>query len=246
VEITTISCTLEHLLSKPGPEILKKITDLRHYLSWPGDIVLNAMTLLANREGIYVLKSPYDGSKIKLTAFDLVELIQHLKPNAVILPENIMQDCPQIWANWNDAIIPFIHVNDLLKHKPVKTHGVYFNELSKLNWDQLEQWSHVSRYVMGSFEPQLIHDLHAKKIGFIETNEPANAAMQGKVYSKTGTVDLTDKATQMQFETIDADCGCPTCAQQLTKAYLYHLLQSTPLLCQRFLIQHNVFYVGHY
>jgi queuine tRNA-ribosyltransferase len=248
IETTTVSCTLEHLLYKPGLDILKKLPDLRHYLAWPGDIVLNAMTLRMSKEGIYTLKSPYDGSKIKLSVSDLVELILHLKPKVVILPENMMQECPQIWDNWSDAIIPFISVNDLLKQQPVQSYGVYFNEFSNLNlnWEQLDQWSHVSRYVMGNFEPQLIHEFQTKKIEFIETNEPANAAMQGKVYNKAGIVDLTNKESQMQFETIDGDCACPTCAQQLTKAYLYHLLQNTPLLCQRFLIQHNVYYVQHY
>ena len=48
----------------------------------------------------------------------------------------------------------------------------------------------------------------------------------------------------MQFETIDPECTCPTCSQQFTKAYLHHLLQQTPLLCHRLLIQHNVFWMA--
>ncbi|CAM2780578.1 queuine tRNA-ribosyltransferase [Legionella steigerwaltii] len=242
-EITAASYSLERLLYKPGQDGLKKITNLSHYLVWPGVLVLNAVSLVVNKEGIYTLKSPYDGSKIKFTLADLLGLIQHLKPNAVILPQKIVQDFPQIWDNWNDAIVPFMHVNDLEKHKVDKHHGIYFNVLHELDWEQLNRWSHVPRYIMGRFDPELIWRLRDKGIGFIETDEPAHAALQGKVYSRAGDVDLMDSKTQMQFELIDADCVCPTCSQQFTRAYLHHLLQHTPLLCQRFLIQHNVFYV---
>lgn len=244
VNVTAASYSLESLLYKPGKDILKKIKDITQYLVWPGVIVLNAISLAANKEGFFVLKSPYDGSKITFTFFDLLELIQHLKPNAVILPKNIIHDCPQFWGHWHDSIFPFFHVDDVEKQSTDQSHGVYFNaDVSKLSWEQLDQWSCVPRYVIGHFEPKLIQNLRDKGIEFIETDEPAKAAMQGKVYSWPGNVDLMDAKTQMQFETIDAECTCPTCAQQFTRAYLHHLLQHTPLLCQRFLIQHNVFYV---
>ncbi|WP_412755845.1 tRNA-guanine transglycosylase [Legionella bozemanae] len=246
VKITAASYSLEHLLYKPGQEILEKISDLARYLACPGKVVINTMSLIANKEKVYVLKSPYDGSRVKLTLEKLIDLVHQLKPNAIILPQNILRDFPQIWDNWDDAIVPFIHVHDLQKYEVVKPHGVYFNILDELNWEQLEQWSHLARYVIGRFNPELINRLHDKGIEFIETDEPAQAAAQGKVYSQAGTVDLTDSKTQMQFEMIDGDCACPTCSQQFTRAYLHHLLQHTPLLCQRFLIQHNVFHVQNY
>ena len=63
-KVTAVSYSLEFLLHKPGQEVLKKIADLSQYLAWSGAIVLNGMSLGANKEGIYLLKSPYDGSKI--------------------------------------------------------------------------------------------------------------------------------------------------------------------------------------
>jgi queuine tRNA-ribosyltransferase len=119
---------------------------------------------------------------------------------------------------------------------------VYFNITNELNWEQLDQWSHKPRYVMGYFEPELLQTLKAKGIEFIETDEPAQAAMQGIVYSSEGHINLTNSETAVHFEPIDKACTCPTCSKQLTKAYLHHLLTHTPLLCQRLLIQHNVFY----
>lgn len=243
VKVSAASYSLERLLYKPGQVALQKISDLAHYLACPGRMIINAASLVANKEKVYVLKSPYDGSRVKITLEELIGLIQHLKPDAVLLPQNIMRDFPQIWDDWDDAIVPFIHGDDLEQHVVMRPHGVYFKILNEPNWAKLEQWSHIPRYVMGCFESEIIQRLRHRGIGFIETDEPAQAAMQGKVYSKTGTVDLMDSKTQMQFEMIDANCACPTCSQQFSRAYLHHLLQHTPLLCQRFLIQHNVFYV---
>lgn len=247
-KITTASYSLESLLYKPGYTMLKKIPDLGHYLAWPGKMmVLNAMMLISHKAEGYLLHSPYDGSKIKLTFAEFIALIQHLSPHAVLLPKNILQDYPKIWETWTDAIMPFVHVEDLKRQDIAQSHGVYFDYSSAGIIDAslavLDQWSHVPRYLIGNFSPQLIWELGNGGIEFIETDEPAKAAMQGRVYSQAGEVDLTDKDTEMQFAVIDAQCSCPTCAQQLTKAYLHHLLQNTPLLCQRFLIQHNVFYV---
>ncbi|WP_115701187.1 tRNA-guanine transglycosylase [Legionella sainthelensi] len=244
VNITAASYSLESLLYKPGMDVLKKITDIGHYLAWPGFVIFNGMSLRVNKEGLFVLKSPYDGSKIKLSLFDLLALIHQLNPKAVILPKNIMNHFPQFWDHWNSAIFPFFHQNDVEKQNINQLYGVYFNtEENGLDWEQLAHWSNIPRYVIGSFEPGLIHELSHEGVAFVETDEPAKAALQGKVYTQSGTIDLTDLNTQMQFEPIDIKCICPTCSQRFTRAYLHHLLQHTPLLCQRFLIQHNVFYV---
>lgn len=244
VNVSVASYSLESLLYKPGMDVLKKITDIGRYLAWPGYIIFNGMSLVVNKEGLFVLKSPYDGSKIKFTLVDLLELIQHLNPTAVMLPKNIMNDFPQFWDHWNCSIFPFFHENDVEKQNTNQSYGIYFNiEVSKLDWQQLAHWSNIPRYVIGNFEPRLIQELRHQGVAFIETDEPAKAALQGKVYTQSGTIDLTDLNIQMQFEPIDAKCICPTCSQQFSRAYLHHLLQHTPLLCQRFLIQHNVFYL---
>lgn len=243
VNVFAGSYYLEHLLYKPGGELLRKITDLARYLVSPGTTIINAQSLRADKKDIYLLKSPYDGSRIRLTSVDVYELIHHLKPNIVILPQKMVHNFPQIWDNWDQSIIPFIDVNDLEEQNIKQAHGVYFNHFNLLNEEQLNQWLHVPRYAVGNFDLELIKKLREQGIGFIETDEPAKAALRGRVYSRSGEVDLTNLETRMQFQTIDKHCICPTCKQQFTQAYLHHLLQHTPLLCQRLLIQHNVFYV---
>lgn len=244
VKVTTASYSLESLLYKPGQEVLKKITDIKHYLGWSGAVVLNASSLIAHREGVYALKSPYDGSRIKLSAQELIELIQHLKPDAIILPKNILQDCPQFWDTWHDAIVPFFYHSDLLAQTIEREYGVYFNVSNESEFALLDQWSYRPRYVMGTIDTALIEVLRTKGISLIETDEPAKDALHGQVYSRTGNIDLMNSNTELQFEPIDPDCTCPSCSQKFTKAYFHHLLQHTPLLCQRLLIQHNVFWMA--
>ncbi|MCL9682730.1 queuine tRNA-ribosyltransferase family protein [Legionella maioricensis] len=250
VNITSIALYLDSLLLKPGYELLKKIPNLSAYMGWSGAIILNAASLAANKEGIFTITSTYDGSKLKLTYAQLIEIILHLKPNAVILPRKIVQEFPQIWENWDESITPIIGVDDLLKQEVHRVHGVYFHWDNSLSRDafleQLKRWSHLPRYVTGHLSLELMTYLKEEGIEFLESNEPAASGMQGKVFCRKGVVDLTEDSTAMQFEVIDGECACPTCSQQLTKAYLHHLFLHTPLLCQRFLIQHNVYYALSY
>lgn len=75
---------------------------------------------------------------------------------------------------------------------------------------------------------------------FIESNQPAEDACSGILYTREGNINIENSDMALQFSPIDADCSCPTCKQNLTRAYLHHLLANTPLLAQRFLIMHNV------
>lgn len=74
------------------------------------------------------------------------------------------------------------------------------------------------------------------------SDKPAADALAGIVYTHSDAIDLTKTCYAEDFNVIDAHCACPSCRQGLTRAYLHHLFVQTPLLCQRFLIQHNAHY----
>jgi queuine tRNA-ribosyltransferase len=78
---------------------------------------------------------------------------------------------------------------------------------------------------------------------YLETNQPALDACNGLIYASdlSNTYNLLDKTMMKNFELLDQECACPTCKQGCTRAYLYHLFNQVPLLCQRLLIQHNVY-----
>jgi queuine tRNA-ribosyltransferase len=242
-KVSAASYSLEDLFYKPGYELLKKIKDLRHYLGWPGTLILNASSLRANQEGVYRLKSPYDGALIQKNSLELIELILHLKPDAAILPKNILHECPSIWDFWNNAVIPFFYAEDLIHQAPPHVYGVYFFLKEESIWAQMDQWKHVPRYVMGAINYPLMNSLREQGITLIESDEPEKAALQGRVYTQAGEFNVMEHSARLQFEPIDPSCACPTCLQKFTKAYFHYLMHYTPLLCQRLLIQHNAFWM---
>ncbi len=249
IGISTASYYLDSLLLKPGIDLLKRIDGISQYVGWSGIIILNASRFVANKEGIFTLVSPYDGSKIKFGYLDLFTIINKLKPAAVILPKKAMFDFPELWTVLDDSITPYIAAEDLLKQGGQKPHGVYFNPENEATVDvmmeQLPEWSHLPRYVIGALSLKQINACRQLGVDYIESDYPAVSGLAGQVYCGPDVFDLTDVQVSMQFDLIDSHCHCPVCKQQFTQAYLHHLYHHTPLLCQRFLIQHNAFQVSN-
>lgn len=84
-----------------------------------------------------------------------------------------------------------------------------------------------------------------RNLPFIESNLPSEDGFAGILYTRQGNIDIGNTAMGMQFSSIDASCSCPTCRQNFTRAYLHHLLANTPLLAQRLLIMHNVYWLNN-
>lgn len=72
------------------------------------------------------------------------------------------------------------------------------------------------------------------------SDRPTQDALQGRVYHSDGCFSIEAPEFSLDFQPLVSGCGCPTCQQTFTRAYLHHLFQSTPLLCQRLLMMHNV------
>ena len=74
------------------------------------------------------------------------------------------------------------------------------------------------------------------------SNHPASLAYQGQVLQRAGECfSILSDLFKQDYSLLTEDCGCQTCQSGLTRAYLHHLLQHTPLLAQRYLVLHNVF-----
>lgn len=247
--ITSLAFDLDVLLIKPGFDLLMQIPDFARYMGWSGKLILNARKLLSNKEGNYSLTSPFDGNKISITLAQLKALIIHIKPEAVLLPHSLMRACPEFLESWSESVFPFISVEDSLTQDLSLTYGVYFDmdyPEAKTNYmKQLKLFAHMPRYITGNLDLDLLQFLKNEGVEWIESDQPAQAGMQGKVFTSKGMIDLKEDAAAREFKAIDPECTCTVCSEQLTQAYLHHLFAHTPLLCQRFLIQHNVFFVGN-
>lgn len=237
--IKTAAFHLQALIFKPGLDFLNKVEDFKSYMAWPDTMIINASSLPAAKNGLRSLVNPFDGSKIRLSTKQLINLIHHLKPDAVVLPKHIMQDYPDIWSDWDDAIVPFVHADDLVQQSLNREYGVYVQAGTEV-LRQVQQWPNVPTYVGGDIGLDLIQNLKDEGCTYIESDQPAQLAATGKVYTHSTLLDLTDEQFCKDFECIVAECFCPTCTQKFTKAYLHHLFLNTPYLAQRLLMQHNV------
>ena len=235
---------LDDLLFKPGLSLLNTTTYLGLYLNWSGKLIINASRLQAGKDGLITLISPYDGNKQSLTYKHLVTLIHRLEPNRVILPRGILRDFPSIWTDWPSQIIPYVPIDDIAMTPALHHHGVYFELSDKgvLDHHMISDYSHLPRYVFGSLDGATLGLLSNLGVDYIESDTPAQMGMDGLVYGEEGLIDIKLDVWALDFNRISAQCTCCTCSSRLTKAYLHHLYQHTPLLCQRFLIQHNANY----
>lgn len=73
---------------------------------------------------------------------------------------------------------------------------------------------------------------------------PTRIARNGTVYTKKGRVNLSGAKYAKQFEPIELGCPCYTC-QNLTAAYLNHLVKSQEMLAATLLSIHNLYFVTH-
>jgi len=183
--VRSIAICLAELIMKPGLSYLMHLGSIRKYYRWEHEIILNASRLVSNQEGIFQIRSSYDGSLIELSPATFFSLVSSLQPNKINLPFD---------------------------------NSHYPHEINKLTLQGIEILA----------QP-------------IDSDAPAKAGMQGQVCAEEGLINILDASMAMDFNPISNHCACKTCQQPFSRAYLHHLLQNTPLLAQRFLIQHNVF-----
>jgi queuine tRNA-ribosyltransferase len=247
-KIDTAVYYLDALLLKPGLNILKNLPNLADYTNWSGEVIINASRLKANRVGEISLKSTYDGSKISLDYPQLMALIHHLKPQRVILPSDVLKHYPQLWDSWDKNLIPYLSSNDLPIDDPSIIYGVYFqveNNFISVK-EQIQSYKKYLCYVQGDLNFEQIQELNALGIPHIESELPSEYGLNGLAYANERLIDLKEVANVLSFNQLCEQCQCSTCSEKLTRAYLHHLFAHTPLLAQRFLIQHNAYYVQNY
>jgi queuine tRNA-ribosyltransferase len=240
VGVELASFELSALLMKPGLSVLTSLSSLADYAAWPKSIVLNASMLHFDEAGGFTLRSHYDGARQRLDIDVIMQLIQQLKPQLVLLPKGFRGSVD----SWPTDIMLFFPPDEVPINFNVRPYGVYFVYDEKTTSAD-ELLAHVAKYkglpcyVCGSLSLDALHALREAGVLYLESDRMTKDACEGLVYSHEGDFFLTDKRYAFQFEVIDKSCGCPTCKQSLTRAYLHYLFESTPLLCQRFLIQHN-------
>lgn len=228
--VREVAYDLAALLVKPGPDVLRGWPDLKSYLGWSGRLVLQAM-LERNATDQYVVVSPFDGGRHVFSKADIEDIILQWQPDEVLLPRGF----GDVTALLAASIQPFFAIEDAEHAAP---HGVYgLAEALHTNTALAGR----SRCAVGVVTHEGLLRLVTQGIERVVSDLPMEHAVSGQVYTLSGAMlSLNDPATADVFEVIDARCACSTCQAGLTQAYLHHLLMHTPLLCQRFLVCHNV------
>ncbi|MDF1827538.1 MAG: hypothetical protein P1U39_04605 [Legionellaceae bacterium] len=96
---------------------------------------------------------------------------------------------------------------------------------------------------------QAYPDIYSKCVAYDleHANKPGQDALQGLIYASGDEREyfITDIKYAMDFSVLDKACTCPACSDGFTRAYFHHLYVHTPLLCQRWLVMHNI-WMAHY
>ncbi|WP_419418851.1 queuine tRNA-ribosyltransferase [Legionella sp. D16C41] len=243
--VQTISYNLEELLIKPGLTILKKLAHLTNYITWPGEIVLDATMLTSTKEGIYHIRSVYDGQLIEITVPAVALLINQLKPNKVLLPPGSLKYFDDFWHSISAEIELYLHQDELTDDQKVAGYYIIYTAQPFDNfYINLQRLKH-SVYLIGDFDFGAMQTLFKNNYN-IQADRPASDAMAGIFYANQEKLNILSQEFQRDYQALAKNCQCQTCLKQLTRAYLHHLLQQTPLLAQRYLIQHNIHYCQNY
>ena len=237
--VETASFHLAPLLVRPGYQLLCQAGDLKSYTGWAGDTVLNAALLPDKKNNGYSIRSPFDGRILKVTLEAILNLIDKLKPDKVLMPYDIDCTNTQVWKCLPIASMPFFASGDVAGAHGMC--GLYKTQLDEENANALKDVDTLI-YTFGNYDLNRIKQLQSAGIYHIESDTPALDGRQGCLYTHSGEINISDKQFAENFSIISANCACIVCQQGLTLAYLHHLLANTPLLAQRLLIQHNVFY----
>ncbi len=240
VGVKALALDLMALLMKPGAEVLKEIPHLGTYVGWDETLVLNASSLKMI-EGRCTIRSHFDGRSFSYTYEEIGMLIADLKPSIAILPEGLKNAWPAWQEMLSEDIFPFLHEKEAIFYSDLsRVFGIYFKYDDLENDREQRHDYNCPIYIMGNISLTSMRKWVEKGAIGIESDSPAREAYSGNVYSNEGMISLFDQQYEKQFQPIDKNCRCPVCSQSFTKAYLHHLLAQTPLLCQRYLIQHNL------
>ena len=189
---------------------------------------------------------------------EIVAIIMHLKPVRVILPIGFHAVGDDVLHTLSEITRLFVPIDEQIYYSNHYVSGLYYEcESAKDMLDSIAehqlQFPNYGAVIASAAKQFMGTDLLKLDCSatltmtdiFFESNVPAEDAYFGRVYTHEGVIELQNNIYATQFEPIDSTCSCPTCKQKLTRAYLHHLLEHTPLLCQRLLIQHNVYYLNH-
>lgn len=234
--VKSISIDLGALLVRPGLDFFMQTSDLRKYLGWDGKIFINGSRLAFSNSGKIQIKSEFDGAKKIYSSQQLIAFFNKISIDGVLLPRNMKDNIPINPGYY------FAHT----EYKP--GFGIYFSQpiYSMQNIQEfINSHPNSAKYLVANIDLNLHSKLGVHPSLMIENSKFCEDAYQGIVYRDDFQQSILATNAEFDFKLLSENCNCYSCEQGFTVAYLHHLFKHTPLLCQRLLISHNVFYASH-
>jgi len=97
------------------------------------------------------------------------------------------------------------------------------------------------KYVMGVGTPEDLVSLVEMGADMFDCVMPTRNARNGQVFTRNGTINISNAQFKDDSNPIDQDCGCYTC-RYFSRAYLRHLYLSKELLAYRLNSIHNIWH----
>lgn len=216
-------CALAHMVVKPGLAFWNSGMNLATYLAWDKALILDASSLALNAQAQFIVQSPYDGSRVRFSMDEFWTLVQQMKPNMLLISR---------------AEAARFVIDSQNSERLANTKIYYIDPNCNGSREQITR----RRGIDCPIDQDAICFTDQERILY-GSDQPAQDALAGIVYQEHGSQSILDKQFSLAFDVLDAECGCTTCQQKFTGAYLHHLFQSTPLLCQRLLMMHNMFWI---
>jgi queuine tRNA-ribosyltransferase len=100
------------------------------------------------------------------------------------------------------------------------------------------------RYVMGVGTPADLVELTAMGADMFDCVMPTRNARNGQLFTRNGTINISNAIHRESQEPIESDCTCYTC-RHFSRAYLRHLYLAREILAHRLNTIHNLhFYLN--
>lgn len=237
--IKSAAFELETLLKRPGPH--SKLS-LKAYTGWQGEAIINGARLGFNKKGRALIRGQ-GGEALFLQPEELSHFLKQQAVDGILLPQTLKDKQPQLLTALSAARL-FLSMDEFfaLDSIPSVIEGFYLSAKELLS-GKLESFLpaclNYPCYLYDVDDLSVVKNLPFKTI-YVESNQPASDACQGLVYENEGKFDIQAPSMVQDYRPLDSACACPACQESFTRAYFHHLFLQVPLLCQRFLIQHNL------
>lgn len=99
------------------------------------------------------------------------------------------------------------------------------------------------RYLMGVGSPEDLMESIAMGVDIFDSAMPTRIARNGAFLTRRGRVNIRNASYHQMKESVDPDCGCPTCST-FSSAYIHHLFSCNELLAFRLATVHNLNFIA--